>query len=111
MAGKKANSTSFTSATAPRHGGRKGVKQNKTKVKEAAGLDGWASLERYLLNKGAKKLVESIDQLKPKDFVIAYQALAEFVKPKLSRRELTGEVDQKITFNITKTYATDTQAD
>ena len=108
MAGTKANSTSFTKETAPRKG--KG-KEIKTKIKETVGLDGWASLERYLLNEGAAKLVDNIDQLKPKDFVIAYQALAEFVKPKLSRRELTGEVEHKITFNITKTYATNDKTD
>lgn len=92
------SSTTFTSDTAPK--GNKGKKHNSTKVKEAAGLSGWAKLEDYLLNKGAEDLVNNMSALKPAQQVIAYQALAEFVKPKLSRTELTGKDGKDLVINI-----------
>ncbi|MBO9619512.1 MAG: hypothetical protein J7539_10800 [Niabella sp.] len=96
------NQTSWTSATVPK--GRGSAKNNKTKILEAIGLDGWASLETFLKNEGALLLVEKIRQLKPKDYVVCYDRLSEFIKPKLSRQTIVGEKDAPINISIIKSY-------
>lgn len=70
---------------------KKGTKHRKTKVKEAMGLTGWEKLCNYILNEGADKYVEEMQKLKGKDFHTAYNALTEFVKPKLTRQEVKHE--------------------
>ena len=82
------SSTTFKKGSAPK--GRTG-KNKATLVKEALGLTGWDRLTEFLLNEGADKMVENIQQLKPSQYSVAFQALAEFVKPKLSGSELTGK--------------------
>ncbi|MGN7785192.1 hypothetical protein ACTJIJ_11725 [Niabella sp. 22666] len=99
------NQTSFTSKTAPK--GKGSSKNTKTKIIEAIGLSGWEKLESFLLNEGAEKLCESLSKLKPKDFVVAFDKLTEYVKPKLSRQTIVGEKDSPINIEIIKTYASD----
>lgn len=101
MAGKGGKrSTSFTSATASI---KKSRKHNKTKIKEAIGLDGWESLCDFIQKDGAVKYIQTLKTLKGKEFAIAYNAMAEYVKPKLQRAtiDLKANIslsDQPITF-------------
>ena len=66
-------------------------------VKERLGLTGWEKLCDYILNDGAKKYVTEMQKLKGKDFHVAYNALTEFVKPKLSRQEMNVKGNIHIT--------------
>lgn len=87
MAGKGGiRSTSFKPGQNPTR--KKGVKNKTTLVKEKLGLDGWERMCRYILNAGADKYIEELKKLKGKDFHVSYNALTEFVKPKLSRQEM-----------------------
>ncbi len=87
MAGKGGiRNTSWKAGQNPTR--KKGAKSQATKVKERLGLTGWERLCDYILNDGADKYVEEMQKLKGKDFHIAYNALTEFVKPKLSRQEM-----------------------
>ncbi|HRE52243.1 MAG TPA: hypothetical protein PK339_12525 [Flavitalea sp.] len=68
----------------------KGSKNKRTLVKEAIGLDNWEGFEQFVRTDGATKLITEIKKLKGRNYVIAYQSLLEFIKPKLARQELTG---------------------
>lgn len=81
-------------------GAQKGYKKKSTKLKEAIGLSGWQRLQDYLLNEGADKLVDSLQQLSPKDFVIAYNALGDFVKPRISRTTVLGDKNEPLTLRV-----------
>jgi len=105
----KPNSTSWTKETAPK--GKGARKNKKTIIKEAIGLSGWERLEDFLLNEGADKLCDNILQLKPKEYVMAYEKLSEFIKPKLSRATVVGEKDNPVSIQIVKTYANDNNPD
>ena len=86
MAGRGGKrSTSFAKG----EGGKpKGRKNRSTLVKESMGLTGWEKLCSYILNEGAEKYVDEMQKLKGRDFHVAYNALTEFVKPKLTRAEV-----------------------
>lgn len=87
-------STSFTKQTAPK--GKGAAKHIKTRVKEAIGLDGWDKLCTYIKTEGAAKLTTELSTLKGKDFINAYSALAEYVKPKLQRTTIEGDPDKPL---------------
>lgn len=88
MAGRGGiRSTSFKKGQNPTR--KKGAKSRSTKVKEKMGLTGWERLCNYILTDGADKYVEEMQKLKGKDFHVAYNALTEFVKPKLTRQEMS----------------------
>lgn len=72
---------------------KKGQRHRSTKLKEAIGLKNWEGFKAYLENEGATKLIEEMQKLKGKDFVIAFQSMTEFVKPKLARQEVKAEID------------------
>lgn len=75
----------------PKTGGRtKAGKNKKTILKEAVGLKNWEGLKTYIETEGATKLIREMQKLKGRDFVIALNGLAEFVKPKLARTEVSG---------------------
>ena len=69
----------------------KQVKKKKTILREAVGLESWDSLKNYLLTKGVKKFIDTLDKLTGKSYTTAYLSSLEFVKAKISRTELTGE--------------------
>lgn len=75
----------------------KGAKGKKTIIKEALGLKGWDSLKQFVEGDGAEKMVREMKKLKGKSYVYAMQAIAEFVKPKLSRvdAKVKGDIDLK----------------
>lgn len=84
----------FTTETAPK--GKGGATHKKTKVKQAIGLDNWQNFCNYVVTNGVDKLIDEMNKLKGKDFVIAFSALIEFVKPKLSRTTLEGDKEVPI---------------
>lgn len=90
-------STTWKPGTNPTR--KKGSKARKTQVKEALGLKNWAGFKDYIENEGATKLIQEMKKLKGKDFVIAFQAMTEFVKPKLARQEVKAEIDTTVTQN------------
>lgn len=102
MAGGKTGTT-WAAGQKPPVKKPKGAKSRATKVKEALGLTGWERMCQYILNEGADKYVEELQKLKGKDFHVSYNALSEFVKPKLSRQEMNikGNIhltDQPVVF-------------
>jgi hypothetical protein len=90
-------STSFTSETAPK--GHGGSKHMTTKIKESIGLTGWERLCSFIKNEGADKYVETLSALKGRDFVIAYNSMTEYVKPKLQRHTVGGDPENPIQIN------------
>jgi hypothetical protein len=79
---------------------KKGQISRATKMKQAMGLENWEGLVQYIEGRGATKLVQEMQKLKGRDFVNAVSALAEYIKPKLSR------VDAKVKGSIDFTNAT-----
>lgn len=69
---------------------KKGTKHKKTILKEKLGLKNWNGLVKYIETEGATKLIEEVKKLRGRDFVIAINSLAEYVKPKLARTEVSG---------------------
>ncbi len=95
MAGKGGlRSTSWKSGTQPVK--LKGTKHKKTLLKEAVGLKNWEGLKHYIETEGAEKLVDELQKLTGRDYVIAFQSMTEFVKPKLARQEVKAEIDTTI---------------
>lgn len=63
----------------------KGAVDAKTKVKRELGLDNWNKLCEYVTNEGALKYIDTLEQLDQKDYIIAFNAILEYIKPKLIR--------------------------
>ena len=74
----------FTSAN---KGKPKGSKAVKTLVKEQLGVDSWQRLCDYVTNEGAIKYIESLENLNMKDYIVAFNAILEYIKPKLIRSD------------------------
>lgn len=75
---------------------KKGAKHKRTVVKESIGLKNWEGLKQYIETEGAEKLVDELKKLNGRDYVIAFQSMTEFVKPKLARQEVKAEIDTTI---------------
>lgn len=98
------NSTSFTEDT-PGKGRPKGAKNRRTELREAVGIESWQAIETYLTTEGAAKLIESMRELRPNQYVMAYTGLLEYFRPKLSRQQLAaegGEIEVHVTMNLSK---------
>lgn len=80
--------TSFKPGERPT-GRRPGSKNKRTILREAIGLTTWEQIETFLTTEGAEKLIESMRELKPGQYVYAYTGLLEYFRPKLSRQQLT----------------------
>jgi hypothetical protein len=80
----------------------KGLKETSTLVKESLGLTGWERMCQYIKNEGADKYIETLHELSGKEFVIAYNAMTEFVKPKLARTEIAGDKENPIEVSVVK---------
>lgn len=91
-------STTWGPGTNPK--GKGSSKNNKTKIKEAIGLSGWEALCEYLKTAGSDKLQIEMDKLKGKDYVNAFSSLNEYVKPKLNRTTVDGELNHKISGTV-----------
>ncbi len=66
-------------------GNRKGIKNKKTAQ--------WEQFAEYCMNGGLEQYQIALEQLQPKDYVIAFNGLLEFFKPKLARTEIKGKID------------------
>jgi hypothetical protein len=100
-----ANDTSFTPGNRPAGRG-KGTKNKRTELREAIGINSWQQIEHYLTTEGAEKLISSMKELRPGQFVYAYTGLLEYFRPKLSRQQLSaapgeGEMEIHVTMNLT----------
>ena len=99
------NGTSFVPGQ--KKGGRaKGTPNKRTATKRAVGVATWEQIETYLTTEGAGKLIESLRELRPGQFVYAYTGLLEYFRPKLSRQQLTGagegETEIIVTMNLNR---------
>lgn len=93
------SATTFTKSTAPK--GKGASKHIKTRIKESIGLDGWEDLCTFIKTNGSAKLKTEMLKLKGKDYVMAFSSLVEYVKPKLSRQDVTVK-SNKITLEIVR---------
>jgi hypothetical protein len=96
------NQTSFTPGKRPAGRG-KGTKNKRTELRESIGINTWDQIEDYLVNEGAEKLISSMRELRPGQFVYAYTGLLEYFRPKLSRQQLSaapGEGEVIVTMNL-----------
>jgi len=55
----------------------------------------WHELSEWFIDKGASKFIKEIQSLKGKEYVHAYSLVLEYFKPKLSRIEVSDEVDNE----------------
>lgn len=78
-----------------------GVKNQRTKVKEALGIASWEQLKGYVEGQGIERCVQELHKLKGRTYVYAYLTLTEYVKPKLTRVEYKDTGGQKIPFDFT----------
>lgn len=76
-------------------GRQKGSLNKRTQIKEQIGLSSWAELSEKMLNEGANKVWQEIYKLKGKEYVMAYNTLLEYMKPKLARQEVKQEIVNK----------------
>lgn len=87
-------STSWGPGTNPK--GKGSSKNTKTKIKEELGLTGWDALCQYIKTEGSDKLQQEMAKLNGKDYVNALSALIEYVKPKLNRTTVDGNLNHNI---------------
>ncbi len=71
----------------------KGTKDGKTLIKEKVGLTSWDTMCNMIVNEGIDKYIEELFKLKGKDFIFGYTALIEYVKPKLQRTSIDGNIN------------------
>lgn len=101
----------FVKGRAKTGGNKKGSLQKKTLVKQKVGIDNWNQLASFIEGDGLKRYVQELHDMKGKDYTTAFNALSEFVKPKLSRTEVLADVRTDITWNETKSYGADGKTD
>lgn len=90
---------------------KKGGLHKKTIVKQRVGIDNWNQLADFIEGKGLKRYVQELQGMGGKDYTTAFNALSEFVKPKLSRTEVLADIKTDIHWNETKKYGTGTKAE
>jgi hypothetical protein len=81
--------TSFKKGERP-VGIKKGSKHKRTEIKEAVGVASWNQLREWVEGYGLERCISELNTLYGKDYVIAYNALTEYIKPKLSRTTVEG---------------------
>ena len=91
-------------------GKKKGTLHKKTLVKQKVGIDNWNQLAGFIEGDGLKRYVQELQDMKGRDYTTAFNALSEFVKPKLSRSEVLADVRTDITWNESKSYGADDKA-
>ena len=62
-----------------------GAVSTATKIKQSVGVDNWQRLCDYVTNEGAVKYIDTLEELGQKDYIIAFNAILEYIKPKLIR--------------------------
>lgn len=84
----------------PKVGGKKkGSRHKSTIIREKLHLDSWSGLAAFIEGPGLKRYIQELSLLEGKDYTTAYNAVAEYVKPKLQRTEHTGHI-QNINYNV-----------
>lgn len=71
----------------------------KTLIAKSLGVENWNDLKGWIEGPGIKKYVEEVQKLNGVQFAQELRNIAEFVRPKLSRQELTGTV-QAVNYNV-----------
>ena len=100
MAGTKANKTSFKKGESPPK--QKGMKNKTTIVKESLGLNRWQDMVNYVNGEGVEKYIQEMNKLTGRNYIIAYTSITEYIRPKLNRHTLEGELKKEITLNIVR---------
>ena len=67
---------------------QKGVKDKKTRLLEKVGLSSWEKFGEWLTTKGVEDYMEAMNQLGPRDKIVAFNAIIEYYKPKLTRSQV-----------------------
>lgn len=80
-------------------GKKKGSKHRTTVIKNRLHLDSWKNLAAFIEGPGLKRYIKELDALSGKDYTTAFNTIAEYVKPKLSRQEHTGQI-QSVNYNV-----------
>lgn len=101
----------FTKGRTKTGGNKKGSLQKKTIVKQRVGIDNWNQLAGFIEGAGLKRYVQELQGMNGKDYTTAFNAISEFVKPKLSRTEVLADIKTDIHWNETKKYGTGTKAE
>ena len=65
----------------------KGAVSKKTKIAAKLGL-AWNDLQPYMEGAGIARYIAELEALNGRDYIIAYTAMLEYVKPKLARQEI-----------------------
>jgi hypothetical protein len=66
----------------------KGTKHHKTKVLEKVGISKWEEFGQWLTTKGVDDYREAMQELSPRDKIVAFNAIIEYYKPKLTRSQV-----------------------
>jgi hypothetical protein len=61
----------------------------------------WENIGAYLINEGAERAKKIMMDSDNKQFMVYFETLLEYFKPKLARQELTGKDGEKLKFNVT----------
>ncbi len=73
----------------------KGALSKKTKIAEKLGF-AWNDLQPYMEGAGIARYLAEMEALNGRDYIIAYTAMLEYVKPKLARQEIITNKPQQI---------------
>ena len=71
-----------------------GVTHKVTRIKEKVGLSTWDEFGNWLSTEGIKGYKERMDKLTDKEYIVAYNLVLEYFKPKLSRKQI--DIDASI---------------
>lgn len=85
MPGK--TSTTWPKGKKPPVGRKKGTKNKRTVFKAAVGAVNWDSLKDFMETKGSAKMQRELAKLKGRAYTTAFNAMMEFIKPKLARTD------------------------
>jgi hypothetical protein len=70
------------------HGKVKGSIHAVTKVKQKVGLDTWQAFGDWLATEGIQGYKARMSDLSDKEYIIAFNMIIEYFKPKLSRKQI-----------------------
>ena len=79
---------STTSFTKGNKGKPPGTKHRRTVVKDKLGLSSWEKMTEYILTDGINKYIHELSTLRGKDYIVCFDQILEYVKPKLTRSQV-----------------------
>lgn len=77
---------------------KKARREGKRQLAQRLSIDTWANLVDLIEGKGLQRCIHELNKLKGSQYVYAYLALTEYVKPKMQRKVIVNETPQKDTF-------------